>query len=164
MNNRIGRPEDNQLAKAIAAIREILNSNRIRFAIHDPQVPPSDIRLLAGRVFAELGEIATILEMIYETAECHRVTQTRLLDEKFPSGTVDETTELGKEFLRLWEDSMRCVSRQTIHIKALYEWLYHLKELIEADQVLKDLVEPVHWAKLTAHCDFRAKLITHKAA
>ena len=163
VNNRIGRPEDNQLAKAIAAIREILSSNRIRFAIRDPQVLPSHTRLLAGRVFAELGEIATILEMIYETAESHRVTQARLLDGKFPSGTVDATTKLGKEFLQLFEYSLRCVSRQTIHIKALYEWLYHLKELIEADRALKRLVEPVHWAKLTAYCDFRDRLITHKS-
>ena len=62
VNNRIGRPEDNQLAKAIAAIREILSSNRIRFAIRDPQVLPSHTRLLAGRVFAKLGETATILK------------------------------------------------------------------------------------------------------
>ncbi|MBI4167599.1 MAG: hypothetical protein HY515_01440 [Candidatus Aenigmarchaeota archaeon] len=48
-----------------------------------------------------------------------------------------------------------------IHIKTLYEWLYHLKEHLEKSETIRALISPSLWLRLKAICDFRSLIITH---
>jgi hypothetical protein len=125
-------------------IKNLLNSYSRNLATHT--VPfrsrPEKLNLLKIWILNELKEILMILEQIDD------------LNKKYRSA----------KRIRASLQSYQTFDRLKFYIKALYEWLYHLKELIESNQPLKSKLEKEGlWAKLKVYCEIRDKVITHKA-
>jgi hypothetical protein len=47
-------------------------------------------------------------------------------------------------------------------MKAVYEWLYHLKQMIAGNATVRGLVNADHWKALQFHCIYRHELVAHR--
>lgn len=153
-----------RLERAIVDIEGVLLRERTRLAIPAGEVSPGRVRILTTLIVGELDEVVTILRMLYECIGRTRGIQERMqeLQGTVPSGTIDETSEEGRRYLEVLHMGIAERAKLTIHIKTLYEWVYHLKELIEADPTIKELVPKEQWGRLNAYAEFRGALIAHK--
>jgi hypothetical protein len=125
---------------------------------------PSRLDLLKGLILSEILEALTIFYMTYKSMNNLYLLQERMkkIQQRLPSGTVDDKTPNGEEFISVANQEMEIISELKIHIKTIYEWLYHLAELIESHPKIRSLVPDRLWRTLQSHCEFRHKLITHK--
>lgn len=96
----------------------------------------------------ELRELGVLFNMILAT-----MNELKGLNESLKQDCADKT-KINKQFES--GDHMRVL------IKAVYEWLYHLKNHIEGDQNIKRLVDVKVFEKLKTYCEFRGQLIAHK--
>lgn len=98
-------------------------------------------------IVSELLEIVVILKMIYKNAHRANLIISRLTKphSKNPKNIAIEYFDLSSEL--------------RIYIKSLFEWLYHIKELLENNRAL---ISVPLMLRLKTFCEFRHKLITHK--
>jgi len=150
--------------QSILNIKAIMETHRSKFAIESKGLVPERLDLLKRLIFSEISEIITILFMTYKDMNDLYQVQERMkeLRKQLPSGTIDNKSPTGKEFISAINQHMEITSELTVHIKTIYEWLYHLAELIESHQKTRSLIPDRVWRILQSHCEFRNKLITHK--
>lgn len=167
------KEEDNQTDMSKAAnkflllildTRAIIQTYRSKFADRGTKLIPSRLDLIKRLILSEISEALTIFCMIYKSMNnlYHLQEQMKELHQRLPSGTVDDKTPNGREFISIISQHIEIISELEIHIKTIYEWLYHLTELFESHPKIRSLVPDVLWRTLQAHCEFRNKLITHK--
>lgn len=154
----------NRLPQLILDIERVMESYRTKFAIEVTRLVPGRLDLLKRLIFSEISEIVTILKMIHKSMDDLYADEEKMneLRQRLPSGTVDEKNPDGSEFISITNRHMEIISELKIHIKTLYEWLYHLSELIQSHHKIRPLVSQKPWEVLQSHCAFRSKLITHK--
>jgi len=156
--------DKNRFLQTILDTKMILETYRSKFAISNTKLIPARLNLLKGLILSEISEATTIFYMTYKNMDNLYHVQERMkkLQQRLPTGTVNDKTPNGKEFISVANQQMEIISELKIHIKTIYEWLYHLKELIESHQKIRSLVPDKLWRILQSHCEFRNKLITHK--
>jgi len=147
----------------ISDTEEILDTYRGGIVVHITKPIRPQIIILKNLIFSEISDIVIILKMI-----CRRMEELRLLDERtrrlqkrMPGGTVDRSTPEGDEFFLAAIRQNEANSELAIHMKTIYEWLYHVMDLIRSHSAIHSLVESTCWNKLKSHCEFRNKLIAH---
>ncbi len=153
-----------RLQEAISHTFEILQTHRTSFAIRVPKPIPEKIQLVKQLIFAEFSEIVTLEKMTYERMDSFGTINQRMLElgKKLPSGTIDETTPEGTEYISLVNQFRKITAELTVLVKALYEWLYHLQELMQGHAEIWSLVPPGLRSKVQSECEFRNKLVAHK--
>jgi len=158
------RNNKDRFLEAISNIEEIIKTYSTEFAVNIKMPTPGRIQLLKRLIVSEISEIVIILKMIYSNMERLGFIQEKMkeLQRKLPSGPVDINTSSGAEFVLIGNQYNKIMSELKICIKTLYEWLYHLKELIQSHPKIISLVSDKLWQVLQSHCEFRHKLITHK--
>ncbi|MEM2488027.1 MAG: hypothetical protein QXR44_05490 [Thermoproteota archaeon] len=117
---------------------------------------PEHHNILRELIIRELSEILIILLMIHKSMNSFYIVHEKIM--KMTDEKIGEKSLTEEEFLTI----RKATEELIILIKVLYEWLYHLKELIENNEKLRSSVPKKLWKKLKAHCDVRNKLITHK--
>lgn len=161
-----GRTNKDRFLQSILDIKAVMEIYRTKFAIDITKSIAGRLQLLKGLILSEISEIVTILGMIHKNMENLYSTQERMkeLRQKLPSGTVDESSSEGSEYVSVINQHMEITSELKIYIKTIYEWLYHLMDLIRSHRKIRSLVPSQYWKKLESHCEFRSKLVAHKKA
>lgn len=153
------------LFQHIGAIRGALDSSR-RVVQQEAERPVPEKRDLARSfLYGDLNEAATLIGLIYKITCAHRDLSARQREraKTLPTGEHKErqivpTSEEGL----LWHQRIELTSELVVLTKALYEWLYHIREDIKNDPTLRNAIPPLLTARLMRYCTFRNKLITHK--
>lgn len=159
-----GKQNRARFVQLVTDIEKIIDTHRTRLAAHITKPSRPRIVILKNLIFYEISDIVIILKMI-----CRRMQELRLLDERImelrkrvPLGTVDRSTPEGDQFCSAATRQHEATSELEIHIKTIYEWLYHVRDLIRSHCPIHSLVESTYWNKLESHCEFRNKLVAHK--
>lgn len=153
-----------QLSILIAEIEKLLSpylynhSYNPSTQISAPGTIPLRSNVINRLILSELFDIATILRLI-DTA----TKRLWLVQQKEHSFLQDrDTISVGAEYLverqKMINERGQILNELSLFIKSLYEWLYHLKELLEK----KDFLQQGLKNELESFCAFRRKLITHK--
>lgn len=154
------------LATDIDEIRVILESLRSMVTLSEDDIKrsPGRIQLLKRQIYAEFSELTQLLEMIRKIIFLLRIRNQKLeaLRDELPKQMVDKIASSERLVARLMNQLPELTANLKILIKALYEWLYHLKELLVASVEIQSLISHHHWLRLQSFCDIRNKLITHK--
>ncbi|MFM8552685.1 MAG: hypothetical protein ACKOCD_10345 [Nitrospiraceae bacterium] len=155
---------ENKIAMAVKKIEDVFQVCRSRITSSNLTADPVRARILTVLIFGEIEEIMTILRMLDESRDraCLLNEELQTLQKQLPSGTVDISMEIGHNFNVVAISYFEETARLKIHIKTLYEWLYHLKELLDGDHAIRQLVSPEHWSRLEAYGEVRGALIAHK--
>ena len=76
---------------------------------------------------------------------------------------VDRSTSEGDQFFLAATRQHEATTELEIHVKTIYEWLYHVMDLIRSHSTILSLIKTsTCWNKLDSHCEFRNKLVAHK--
>lgn len=159
-----GKQNRARFIQLVADIDKVMDTHRTRLAAHITKPNRPRIVILKNLIFYEISDIVIVLKMI-----CRRMQELRLLDERIMElrkrislGMVDRRTSEGDQFFLAATRQHEATGELEIHIKTIYEWLYHVRDLIRSHSAIRSLVESKYWNKLESHCEFRSKLITHK--
>jgi len=149
---------------SILEIRKIIETYRLEFKISKLKVLPEKTQILKILIWSEIFEILSILKMMYESIEKIDESNIKMdkLIKRLPQGTINRSTSEGKELIVATNEYREKTNWLKVYIKILYEWLYHLKELLESNEKIHSLISKPLWLKLQWYCDFRNKLIAHK--
>lgn len=161
MTRKIKITSKKKFLNSILEIGKILETRRLEFAESKLKIIPKKTKILKELIFSEIQEILIILKMMYESIEnMDEINIKRYkLRKRLPQGTTDISTPEGKKFIN---EYMEKITWLKVYIKILYEWLYHIKELLESDKNIHSLISRPLWLKLQRYCLFRNKLVTHK--
>lgn len=159
-----GRSNRHRFVQSILDTEEVMDTYRTKFAVDVTKPIPGRLQILKGSILSEISEIVTILQLTYNCMQDLYSTQERMdkLREKMPDGTVDESTPAGALYVSVMSQHMELLSKLRIHMKTIYEWLYHLMDLVRSCRKIRSLVPNPYWKKLQSHCEFRSKLVAHK--
>jgi len=164
MNRKIKIKSKKKFINSVLEIKKIIETHRLKFAVSKLKVIPKKTRILKKLILSEIYEILTIFEMMYESIEKIDECNIKMdeLRKRLPQGTIDRSTLEGKEFIIATNEYMEKTTWLKVYIRMLYEWLYHLKELLESNKKIHSLISRPLWLKLQWYCEFRNKLVTHK--
>jgi len=128
----------------------------------EPRVPEK-CDIVRFFLYTDLNEAATLLGMIYKLTHTLRDIFARQLEraKTIPPGEhrqIDPTSEEGA-FIH---QQIELTAELRVSTKALYEWLYHIREDINSEKTLKAQVPKPLWSQLERYCTFRNILVTHK--
>lgn len=164
MTRKIKITSKKKFLNSVLEIGKILDTHRLEFAESKLKIIPKKTKILKKLIFSEIQEILIILKMMYESIE--KIDEINIkryrLRKRLPQGTIDSSTPEGKELIVAINEYMEKITWLKVYIKMLYEWLYHIKELIESDKNIHSLISRTLWLKLQRYCLFRNKLVTHK--
>ena len=116
-------------------------------------------------IYIELSDITAILELIndlskqYEEAKGKFSKYWHLAD---PGHRFQKESPYQEELLQTSTSMFLIKSRLIFCMKALHEWLYHLKDKFEKDGIGSAEIGDNPWKNLKACCGIRNNLITHK--
>lgn len=161
MTRKIKITSKKKFFNSILEIGKIIETHRLEFAVSKLKVIPKKTEILKKLILSEIKEILIILKMMYECIENMDEIKIKRykLRKRLPQGTIDISTPEGKKFIN---EYMEKITWLIVYIKVLYEWLYHIKELLESDKNIHSLISRPLWLKLQRYCLFRNKLVTHK--
>lgn len=164
MTRKIKITSKKKFINSVLEIRKIIETHRLESTISKPKVIPKKTEILKKLILSEIYEIITIFEMMYKSIEKIDESNIKMdkLRKRLPQGTIDRSTPEGKEFVVATNEYMEKTTWLKVYIKMLYEWLYHLKELLESNKKIHSLISKPLWLKLQWYCEFRNKLVTHK--
>lgn len=165
MDSNLKRTEGRKrFLQAIADTNEVMQIQRPKLAINVTKSTPEQLGILKGLIFSETLEILTIFRAVFKSMEALRHSEERMgeLRGELPSGLVNGNTPEGSQFCSVANQHWEILDEIRIWIKTLYEWLYHLRELIRKNPRIRGLVSDPQWSKLESHCEFRSKLVTHR--
>ena len=153
------------LLSLIVEMKQIVDTHATEIAIRassDPSIP-EQIEVRKRSLLAEIQEAVTILSMTQEVIAVLREVQAgmRELYPQVPAGPIDQSTDAGRRFRELMTLQFKFMPRLVVLIKALYEWIYHLSELLDTPQ-MQDLLTDHLRSRLQAYCAFRNKLVAHQ--
>jgi len=153
-----------RFVQSILGIEKVIDSYRSRFAMDITKSIPGQLQILKGSILSEILEIVTILQMTYNCMQNLYSTQERMdeLREKIPDGTIDQSAPGGVQYISVANQQMETMAELRIHIKTIYEWLYHLMDLVRSHNKIRSLVSNQYWGKLESYCEFRSKLVAHR--
>jgi len=153
-----------RVLKAVEQIKGTLGAYPFPFAISDLGPGSGRKRVLTALILNEVEEITTILRMLEESRDRVRVLGKKMQEfqKQLPGGTVDRSTEIGRNYIEISELYFEETKRLTIHIKALHEWFYHLQKLIDGSREIRQLISSEHWSRLESYAEVRGALIAHK--
>lgn len=156
---------EQSVTEAIARLSNLVDANWRHFSYGSDELasPPSSNAIARYLLIAEISETVKFLQMVGEEIIALRTIDRNLheLLESVSASTVAVETEAGRRFHKMMTEKMRELGRLVVHMKATYEWLTHIKELLTA-YGLRQLIPDSHWRKLSALCIIRHKLIAHK--
>ena len=160
-----GKRNRARFIQLIAGIEKVMNTHRT--SIVWPVTKPTSVRsvILKNLIFSEISDLAIILDMVFrDMEELGQLDETmRGLQKIVPLGTVDRSTPEGNQLVLTMTRQHRAMSELRIHMETIYEWLYHVKNLINGHPTLLSQIESsTCWEKLKSYCEFRSKLVTHK--
>ena len=153
-----------RLLTAILEIQQLLAASRTDPpASSDVASVPNRLGVLRSLVYSEFSEIMTILSMLYDNVDTSRSSAKQMneLQRRIPSGPIDESSADGKVYIGVINRQRVSNSRLEVLIKVLYEWIYHLSELLKSPQ-MRRLVSAPLWLRLQSYCAFRGRLVTHQ--
>ena len=94
---------------------------------------------------------------------CDRIAALRKIDQdQQHSRNPDDTKTAGRDAEQYIRLRFSLTPQIIVLVKAIYVWLYHLREDFEAHADLRALVPNELWSHLHRYCIFRNALITHK--
>lgn len=130
-----------RLLSAIDGIERTLQEHRNHFVTaYSKEVSGTELRNCM--IFSNLEELATIFRTTHKSIQTFSVALY-----KYPKDVQDF------DALMLTQNEIK------VNIQVIYEWLYHLKELLEH---YKDLLTGNDlWLRMQLHCKFRNHIITH---
>lgn len=131
----------NDFLEDVTLITKVLDENRRKFKMSVEGLSPKE-SIIKELIFKEISEIETIVRTI-------GLNMVKLSEIDFP----DESNVNEYSFL---------IAQLKVWIKALYEWIAHLQELIKPTSKIKKMLSLTLLSQLETHCEFRHKLIAHK--
>ncbi len=126
----------------IKIIEQVLNKNMPAFRDKSEIPHPDKTEILKFLIFKEFSELLIVLRMIGQ------------IFLKLKSVDLSKAINTNDYFFS--------TSQLTLLIKVVYEWLNHLKELMDSKVKVKTTLSKKNYEKLKGFCEFRHKLITHK--
>ncbi|MEM1577954.1 MAG: hypothetical protein QXM27_03025 [Candidatus Pacearchaeota archaeon] len=117
-------------------------------------------------IFSQLVEILDLLEIIGKDMDTLHKTVNNLSKLYRNKNIKDENISSKKE--ELWDKQFETVTRLKFEIKAIFLWLYQLKELLEhlmkklRTQKTNHLISGETYSRLISFCEYRHKLVSHK--
>jgi hypothetical protein len=172
MMTNIMKTEANiQLFDLIAEIKQFLQPFK---SVHadNPSTPARQIGaepmpsvVIERFLLSEFFEILTILKLIDDASKrlWSFIQKEYASSVNRPDIFVDDIELYIKRRMKKIEERDQIMGELSVFIKALYEWLYHITELLEADSTLKDKISSSpQWSTLKDYCLFRHHLVTHK--
>jgi hypothetical protein len=117
-------------------------------------------------LYADLNEAATLLGLIYKIIHTLRdISAKQLVHAKAlqPGERRERIIDPASEDGMLWQQRIELTPELTVLTKALYEWLYHIREDLQSEPTLKTAVPAPLWSELGRYCNFRNSLVTHKS-
>lgn len=125
-----------------------------------PSLTPERVQLLHRFVINDLNGAVTLLSMMH----AHLVEIREMQSVMFPETNEPGPTSIDPESTRARAGSryFQLVEELGVLIRAVYEWLYHVKEDIEAIPTVSAHLPRSVRDQLDRYCLFRNVLITHK--
>ncbi len=160
-----GQQNRARFVQLVIDIEKVLGPYRTGLAAHITKPVRPRIVILKNLVFYEISEIVIILKMIRRCMEelCLLGERIEKLQKRIPGGMVDRSTSEGDQFFLAATRQHESTGELQIHIKTIYEWLYHVMDLIRSHSTIRSLIESsTCWNRLDSHCEFRNKLVAHK--
>jgi len=153
---------DNLLESNFFAIATALENYRVRLvSLSDhPTQLPGRWRIARFLVWQDFCEISALLSLV-----CDRIAELRRIDkdkDQEHSRNSDNTKTVERDTERYILLRITLTSQITVLVKAIYAWLYHLREDFKAHADVRALVPNDLWSHLDRYCTFRNALITHK--
>ncbi|RMH37301.1 MAG: hypothetical protein D6690_02740 [Nitrospirae bacterium] len=145
-------PRKSKIVTAVERIRKALEMHP-PLPVSEFKQNASQIKILRQLIFTELEEIVIILLMLEESRQ-----RAAFYNEQ----TLNASTDIEPKFNLLITSFHNEIKKLTLHIKCLYEWLYHLQNLIRSDKTIEQLISQEQWPRLDADCEFRGAFIAHK--
>ena len=158
------KTQGDRLLTAILEIQQLLSASRTDpTASSDVASVPNRLGVLRSLVYSEFSEIMTILSMLNDNVDTLRSAAKRMneLQRRIPSGPIDPSSADGKVYIDVMDRHRLSSDRLQVLIKVLYEWIYHLSELLTSPQ-MRRLVSAPLWLRLQSYCAFRSRLVTHQ--
>jgi len=160
-----GKRNRARFIQLIAGIEKIMDTHRT--SIVWPATRPTNVRsvILKNLIFSEISDLAIILDMVFrDMEELGQLDETmRGLWKIVPLGKVDRSTPEGNQLVLTVGRQIKAMSELRIHMETIYEWLYHVKDLInDYPTLLSQIKNSTCWKKLKSYCEFRNRLVTHK--
>lgn len=152
------------LLQHIRATMQTLDSCRLIVQQAAEHPAPKKRALAQFFLYTDLHEGATLFGLIYKITHSLREISGRL--DRFqtnPPGEhrerrIEPTSEEGQ----LWQERFELTAELKVLTKAIYEWLYHIREDINSEPTLKAAVPTTLRSQLERYCTFRNILVTHK--
>ena len=159
-------PSEDPLLRLVVEIKQIVDVGAASIAVRGSSAPsiPQQLDVRKRSVLSEIREAVTILTMAQEVIAVLRDVIDVGMHELYaqlPEGPIDQSTDAGKRFNELFGLQITLMPRLSFLIKALYEWIYHLGELLDAPP-LQQLLPGQMRSRLRAYCAFRDKLVAHQ--
>jgi len=157
----MSRPED-PLRQHILAITRALHSCRDRAPIGpgNRQRIPGKHGLVQRLLIQDLQEATVLLNLVYKVTQGLRALARQL--EAFDSVGNSRTIDPASPEAALWEQHFQLISELKVLTKALYEWVYHIREDLESLPTLRARIPKTLLSLLERYCTFRKSLVTHK--
>lgn len=140
----------------------VVEAARKRMAIRPEKlhlVPEKEQRIQSV-LLGEFSELETWMSMLWRLrAEFQQVSGVL---ESSPHGRLDPGNPEHVQKLRRLQEHLRLTAETALVVKAMYEWLYHLREQLEQSEALRAHLSAATWQSLVRTCEYRNSLVTHK--
>jgi hypothetical protein len=160
-------PIANQLSTMISQMETTVSSIPDLFLMKRATTgtPPLKCDVQKWLVAYEIKEIITILKLIDGSTKEFRSQGEKLAQlyaMKSLGGIFDIDSPSSQEWRAVMKSHGFTFDQLIVFMKALYEWLYHLRELFGQLSITRMHLGDSTWDQLQGCCDFRNQLITHK--
>jgi len=158
-----GKRNRAKFIQLITDTEKVMDTYRSRIVVHVTKPIRTRIIIQKNLIFSEISDIVIILKMICRCMQDLRLSDERIrkLRKRVPDGKVDRSTPEGDQFISSAIRQNEANNELSIHIKTIYEWLYHVMVLIRGHSAIRSLIGSTCLKKLKSHCEFRNKLIAH---
>ena len=153
---------DDRLLQHILAMTRALDSCRGRVTIDMGNLRriPGKRDLVRRLLIQDLREATTLLVLVHKVTQSLQALARQL--EEFNTASESRTIDPGSTEANLWDQHFQLISELKVLTKALYEWVYHIREDLESVPTLRAAVPKALWSRLERFCTFRKSLVTHK--
>jgi len=168
-----------RLVESIQGLASALQEQKARFAVRTME-PIVGVPALQHHLLDEFSDLLSIFSMVSEglraAADLERALDVFLAPPPFPPSCSDSSnsSEDVRDGVRVITDPkaisligtrIELTNRISIHLKSVYEWLYHIDCLLNRKRHKTQSTYTISRAlqlELDGHCQFRHKLVTHK--
>ncbi|MBI4468778.1 MAG: hypothetical protein HY650_05575 [Acidobacteria bacterium] len=156
------RINSSQLDEFMLEIDQVLNEHRDAFAITALRPMPAQMEVIKRLTISELNEILILLKMIGRALRARGAAYLTIMaslkstSPRSADAGVGDKTQIQDAQTQMMSTGMEL----QVLVKALYEWLYHLSELL-TDPTIEGLVPGPLLEKLERYSAFRSKVVTH---